>query len=251
MDQNKEMNRIEEDDEEYETPAQKQVRKRKGYEIGAAVVSVILLIVAFAFPLIICDILSTTSIFFRTVSGVGIYSEYSDSTAQFFFGLGFTFRHIEEGFVPMQLFTAQWKIIGGVTDATVTSGGFTFLGAITMILTILIFVTPFIMIVLYMLDRFTNINIVRKIVKYVSVTLAGIEAFTVLWFFAIIVGLASKMGMTLGAYRFNSMDFLAYGAVKLILEAVFCLGLGYINLRLFLNLKNGVPEQKELINQIT
>ena len=228
---------------EEETPREKAIRKRKSYLLTASIVSVVLLAVAIFVPLIICDILSTRSAFFKAYSYVNVYSENNQSAATFVFGLGFTLRHLSEGFVPWQLFLAQWKLIAGVTELG-ASGGITFLAVITMILTVFVFVTPVVMAVLYLLTRFTKIGIMTTITKYASIVIAAIEAFTVLWFAIIVIGMATKIGSDLGTvYTVNFWDYMSYGAVKLILEAVLSLWLCTINVRLFLNIRRGIPEE--------
>lgn len=200
-------------------------------EIALITLSVVTLLVAFLFPLIIWDALGGGAMHFMQHGGVNVSGDTAgNSAATFFFGLDYFFTHSGAGtFIPMQLFSAQWRVLMGVTQASAAADG---LAVITMILTVLIFVTAGLMLVMYALDRFTNIRLVRKIAKWFSAVVAGIGLITLIWWLIIIFGLMSHIK----GDEFKFFDFMAYGGIKFILEAVLTAAMCALNTVLFIKL---------------
>ncbi|MCD7802125.1 MAG: hypothetical protein LUH09_04370 [Clostridiales bacterium] len=196
------------------------------------VFSVVLLVFALLFPLIIWDALGSGAMHFMRYGHVNVAgSSAGDSKATFFFGLTYTLSHMGPGvFIPLQLFSAQWRVVQGVTEASALADG---LGMVTMALTVLVFLTPVVMIVIYSLDRRGKLPVVHKAAGIVAVVCAVIELVTVAWFGVIVVSMLSKVSN----YGFRIYDFAAYGGNKLALEAVFSLILAILNIRLLLKLR--------------
>lgn len=196
------------------------------------VFSVILLIFALLFPLIIWDALGSGAMHFMQYGHVNVAgSSAGDSKATFFFGLTYTLSHMGPGvFIPAQLFSAQWRVVQGVTEASALADG---LGTVTLILTALVFLTPLVMIVVYSLDRRGKQPAIHKAAGIVALACAVIELITTAWFGVIVAIMLSKVSN----YGFRIYDFAAYGGNKLVLEAVFSLILALLNIRLFAKLR--------------
>lgn len=204
--------------------------KKNKTEIALIMISAALLLIALVFPLIIWDALGGGAMHFMQYSRVSVSGDSDgNSKATFFFGLLYFFGHSSSDFIPTQLFSAQWRVLMGITEISAAAGG---LGIITMIFTVLIFVTPLLMIIIYTLKKFTKTKIINKISKYFSISMAAIELLTVIWFSIIIFGMLSKIS----GYEFRFYDFMAYGGIKLVLEALFSLALCALNVFLFLNI---------------
>lgn len=202
----------------------------KKIEIALIVVAAITLLLALFFPLIIWDALGNGAEHFMRYGNVGV-SGASDgsSKATFFFGLDYTLAHMSTGFIPAELFAAQWRVVLGVTEASPAADG---LGVITMILTALLFVSLLAMIVVYVLDRFFKIGFIGKILKYFSAAVAGIEFLTVIWFLIIALSMIGQIK----PYGFRTYDFMAYGGVKMLIEAIASAALCTLNTILFIKL---------------
>lgn len=203
-------------------------------EKTAVIFSVILLVVALLFPLIIWDALGSGAMHFMQYGHVNVAgSSAGDSKATFFFGLSYTFSHMGPGvFIPAQLFSAQWRVVQGVTTASALADG---LGMVTMILTVLVFLTPVTMIVTYTLDRSGKVPAIHKAAGIVALICAAAELLTVVWFGIIVISMLTKVSN----YGFRIYDFAAYGGNKLALEAILSLVLCALNVRLFLKLRKG------------
>ena len=193
-------------------------------------VSAVMILFLLFFPLIIWDALGAGAMHFMQYSGVAVSgSSAGDSKPTFFFGLDYTLSHLGSGFIPAQLFSAQWRVVLGVTEASAAANG---LGVITMILTVFLFVTPLLMIAMHIVDKVLKKTVTGKIVKFSSIALAGIELFTFIWFAIIVFSMASKIK----PYGFRTFDFMAYGGVKFSLEMAFCVALCALNTALFVKL---------------
>ena len=200
-------------------------------EKSITILAVITLLIALLFPLIIWDALGSGAMHFMQHSHVSVAgSSAGDSKATFLFGLDYTLAHMGPGvFIPAQLFSAQWRVVLNTTEASALADN---LGAVTMVLTVLLFTTLVVMPILYTIDRRTKSQLVHKIAKIVSGVCSGIELVTVVWFGIITVTMASKISN----YGFRIYDFAAYGGFKFLLEIVFCLVLFILNLCLFIKL---------------
>lgn len=195
------------------------------------IVSAVGLLFALFFPLIIWDALGSGAMHFMQYGRVSV-SGASDgsSSATFLYGLGYTLSHMDGGtFIPAQLFSAQWRVVMDVTELSAAADG---LGVITMILTVLLFVSLLAMTVIYVLARFTKIPVMTTIAKYMSVSAAAIELITTIWFLIIIFAMAGKVS----PFGFRSYDFMAYGGIKLIIETVFSAAMCALNIILFINI---------------
>lgn len=198
--------------------------KNKKTIIALLTLSVVLILFALFFPLIIWDALGGGAMHFMQYSRVGVSGDSSgNSAATFFFGIGYTFEHMGPGsFIPAQLFSAQWRAITGVIGMSQAADS---LGVITMILMYFVFITPVLMLGLYSLHSFANFAVVKKITKFFSLAMAAIELLIVVWFSIIIFGLLSRIDGT----EFRFFDFMAYGGVKFILEALLLAALCALN----------------------
>lgn len=186
---------------------------------------------AFLFPLIIWDALGGGAMHFMQYSHVSVSGDSSgNSAATFFFGIGYSMANMGGNLllIPSQLFSAQWRVLMGTTElATPAADG---LGVITMILTILFFISVILTVIVYVFRRFTYFKIMRPVSKYFSISAAAIELFTVIWFLIVIFGLMSNVG----SEEFKFGDFVAYGGIKFILEAAFSAALCAMNTIYFL-----------------
>ncbi|HIV63276.1 MAG TPA: hypothetical protein H9693_00710 [Firmicutes bacterium] len=202
----------------------------KRLKIALISVSGVLLLFALFFPLIIWDSLGNGAEHFMRYGRVGV-SGASDGTSKvsFFFGLDYTLSHLSTGFIPAQLFSAQWRVVMGVTEASAAADG---LGVITMILTVFLFVTPLLMIAAYIVDLALKKNITRTIAKYLSVSVAAVELITVIWFAIIVFSMLSHVE----PYGFRTYDFMAYGGIKLLVEMIFSAALCALNTVLFVRI---------------
>lgn len=199
-------------------------------EIVISVVAGVLLLFALFFPLIIWDSLGAGAMHFMQYSGVGVSgSSAGDSKPSFFFGLDYTLSHLSAGFIPAQLFSAQWRVVMGVTEASAAADG---LGVITMILTVFLFVTPLLIIAAYVVDLVLKKSITHAIAKYLSVSVAAVELITVIWFAIIVFSMLSQVA----PYGFRSFDFMAYGGIKLLVEMIFSAALCALNTVLFVRI---------------
>lgn len=200
---------------------------RKKTERTAIVFAAILLAIALLFPLIIWDALGSGAMHFMQYGHVNVAgSSAGDSKATFFFGLGYTLSHMGGGvFIPAQLFSAQWRVVLGVTEASSLADT---LGMVTMFLTVLLFLSPVVMLVVYSLDRSDKVPAVHPVAGIVARVCATVELLTVVWFAIIVISMASKVSN----YGFRIYDFAAYGGLKFILEILLSLILLILNLRL-------------------
>ncbi|HIW01858.1 MAG TPA: hypothetical protein H9892_00740 [Candidatus Protoclostridium stercorigallinarum] len=199
-------------------------------EIAIPVVAGVMLLFALFFPLIIWDALGAGAMHFMQYSGVAVAgSSAGDSKATFFFGLDYTLSHLGSGFIPAQLFSAQWRVVLDTTEASAAADG---LGVITMILTVLLFVTPLLMIAGYVVDKILKKPITRKIAKYLAIVCAGIEMVTFIWFAIIVFTMAGKVQ----PYGFRTFDFMAYGGIKFVIEMALCAALCALNTLLFVRI---------------
>lgn len=205
---------------------------RRKTEKTAIIFSAILLVIALFFPLIIWDALGSGAMHFMQHGHVNVAgSSAGDSKATFFFGLTYTFSHMGPGiFIPTQLFSAQWRVVQGVTEASPSADA---LGTVTLILTVLVFLTTVAMIVVYALDRSGKLPAMRKAAGVLSIVCAAIELLAVVWFGIIVISMLSKVSN----YGFRIYDFAAYGGNKLALEAILSLVLCILNTRLFFKLR--------------
>ena len=196
---------------------------------GAIIVSIIALVIVLFFPIIIWDALGSGAMHFMQYGGVSVSgANNGTSQATFLFGLGYTLTHMDGGtFIPAQLFAAQWRVVMGVTESNAMADA---LGVITMILTVLLFVSLIAMIVDYVLVKWTKLPVVESIGKILSLVCAIIEGLIVIWFGIIVVSMASKIQ----PFGFRTYDFMAYGGVKFTIEIVFSLVLCILNTFLFL-----------------
>lgn len=209
--------------------------QKAGYKLEKAimVVAVITLLIALLVPLIIWDALGSGAMHFMRYGHVSVAgSSAGDSKATFFFGIPYFIANMGPGnFIPAQLFSAQWRVVLETTEASVLADN---LGAVTMVLTVLLFVTQIVMIIVYAVDRRIKGNgIFNKIAKIVSGACAGIELVTVIWFGIILVSMLTKINN----YSFRIYDFAAYGGVKFLLEVILCLVLFIMNTLLFFKLQ--------------
>lgn len=196
------------------------------------VFSVILLAFALLFPLIIWDALGSGAMHFMQYGHVNVAgSSAGDSKATFFFGLTYTLSHMGPGvFIPAQLFSAQWRVVQNVTEASTLADG---LGAVTLLLTALVFLTPVVMTVVYTLDRRGKLPAARRAAGITALACAVAELVTAAWFGIIVAVMLSKVSN----YGFRIYDFAAYGGNKLAVEAILSLILALLNIRLALKLR--------------
>lgn len=204
--------------------------KQNGKLLTAAmVVSMIALVFALFFPIIIWDALGSGAMHFMQYGGVSVSGANNGSSqATFLFGLGYTLTHMDGGtFIPAQLFSAQWRVVMGVTEANAAADT---LGAITMILTVLMFLSLLAMAVDYLLVKCTKIAVFEKVGKILPIVCAVIEGLIVIWFGIIVISMAAKIQ----PFGFRTYDFMAYGGIKFAIEIAFSLALCILNTFLFL-----------------
>lgn len=206
-------------------------------QVAIPVVAGVMLLFVLLFPLIIWDALGAGAMHFMQYSGVSVSgSSAGDSKPTFFFGLDYTLSHLSAGFIPAQLFSAQWRVVLGVTEASATADA---LGVVTMILTVLLFLSPLALIALHLIDRALKRSATRQAVKYASLVCAVIELITVVWFAVIVLVMASKVQ----PYGFRTFDFMAYGGIKFTVEIAFCIALCAMNTALFVKLLGADKKQ--------
>lgn len=207
-------------EEDLRTPKQKM-------QTPVIVLSILLAIVMLALPLIIYDILGAGAYYFEA-NGKDVVQITSladgNSTATFFFGLAYTLSHLQRGFIPLQLFTAQWMAL---TDAASVSPLSTALGVVTLVLTVALFVTAAAAAVIYIVDKRSEKPGVHLLTKRFSTVAFAVQAVTFLWLLILVVGLALKIEPT--HQIFNFQDFMVYGGIKLAAEALLTLPLCILN----------------------
>ena len=203
----------------------------KKLEKAIAILAIITLVIALLFPLIIWDALGSGAMHFMQYSHVSVAgSSAGDSKATFLFGLDYTLIHMGPGiFIPAQLFSAQWRVVLGTTEASSLADN---LGAITMVLMVMLFVTVVVQPVVYLLDRHTKGSRIHQAAKIVAAVCGCVELITAVWFGIVVLSMAGKVSN----YGFRIYDFAAYGGFKFTLETVFSLVMGILNGILFAKL---------------
>jgi hypothetical protein len=223
----------EDDEEEEKTTRQK-------LELPLIILSFVLFFGALLIPMIFCDILGSGANYFKSYSMVEISgSAGGNSQATFFFGLFITPDYLDKK-IPLELFMAQWQAIGGNSSAAVSS--FAFPGHLTLILIILIFVVSLLQAAFYIVDRVLDKPLLHHIVRYFSIVSASIEGLTAIWQLIIIFGLLSRID----TFNFSNYDFMAYGGLKFIFEAVLGIALCTLNVILFIHMIKAKDEAVQI-----
>ncbi len=212
--------------------------RRQKLEIPVATLGAFTTALMLVVPLIIYDILGAGAYYFESHarSLVNISAAAGgNSVATFWFGLIYFFSHTGGGqFIPQQLFSAQWMALQAIKSDSIPAA-YSTLGSVTMVLTVLLFATAVVSLVLYIADRHSSKSALHKAVKYFSLSAFCIQAVTAVWFFIIVLGLCLKIEPTGQIY--NMQDFMVYGGVKMTIECVFAAAMAVLNILLFWTIK--------------
>lgn len=186
-------------------------------KIGLAF-GIIGIIAILAFPLILWDALGNGADYFIRFGNPGVSGDSSgNSSVSFFFGLIYTFKHMDSGFIPTKLFSSQWRVMLGVESASGTPASDA-LAKLSLAVVILLLIACVYVTAMAIVQRIVKDNaIVAKIDRWGAVGVASIALFALIVIAIPTIGMATKVSK-FGGIGFKPKDYAAFGGYKGIIE---------------------------------